>query len=131
MKSIPAETGNTSSRGPRFVRVGAIQYSGRLSAQINLMRSPSILPKRYKQAATGVRRPAEFSSGPTRWKLFALCGALVLVLFIAEQARNPSAWLFFDKLDNQARDLPPDPRVFPKPTRTTHDPLGTFVSSDD
>lgn len=60
-----------------------------------------------------------------------LCGALVLVLAAAEQARKPNAWRFFEKLDERAarQELPPDPRIVSKPSRTEFDPAGTFVAS--
>lgn len=95
------------------------------------MRQPSILPKRFQQAGPRNRGAPQFSSRATWWKLFVLCGSLVLVLAVAEQARKPNAWRFFEKLDEAARDaeLPPNPRMIPTHSRTEFDPAGTFVSS--
>jgi hypothetical protein len=93
------------------------------------MRQPTILPKRFQRSAPRGRGAPQFSTRATWWKLFLLCGTLVLVLAVAEQARKPDAWRFFDRLDGSARkEAPPDPRIFAKPSRTEYDPAGTFVA---
>lgn len=97
------------------------------------MRKPSILPRRYQQPQPRLRGAPQFSSRATWWKLFLLCGSLVLVLTLAEQARKPDAWRFFDRLDEKTRqtEMPPDPRILAPAPRTQFDPAGTFVSTDD
>jgi hypothetical protein len=97
------------------------------------MRQPTILPKRFQPSAPRGRGAPQFSSRATWWKLFVLCSLLVLVLAVAEQARKPNAWRFFEALDESGRrnELPPNPRITSKPSRTEFDPAGTFVAARD
>ena len=74
-----------------------------------------------------LRRVPDYTSRPVKLRLFALVAALMLVLFVAEKARDPRSWRWFFALD---ADPPPqriENRLPPRASRTAGEPPGTVV----
>lgn len=74
-----------------------------------------------------LRRVPDYSSRPVKLRLFVLLAALMLVLYVAERARDPKSWQWFFLLDQQPPPEQIDNRLPPKMGRTDGEPVGTVV----
>jgi hypothetical protein len=74
-----------------------------------------------------LRRAADYTSRPVKIRLFVLVAALMLVLFVADKARDPKSWRWFFALDAKPPPQRIENRVPPKPSPTSGEPMGTVV----
>jgi hypothetical protein len=89
-------------------------------------------PSQNPLAAGGPRRPPDYTTRPVKLRLFGLLAALMVVLAVAERARDPQTWAWFKNADEQAaeREAQPNPRLEPARFATADDPLGTFIAAN-
>ena len=74
-----------------------------------------------------LRRVPDYNSRPVKLRLFALVAALMLVLFVAEKARDPKYWRWFFAHENAPPPQRIENRLPPQVGRTTGQPAGTVV----
>ena len=84
-----------------------------------------------QRLANRTRRPTDFTQRSVKLRIFGLLAVLMIVLAIADKARNPKSWAWIWKLDERAQNDEEqfNNRLAPKPLRTESDPAGTFVTS--
>jgi hypothetical protein len=98
-------------------------------AKFNIGPPDAELPGR---PSSSIRPPPDFTRRSIKMRIFVLLASLFAVLALAERAADPKTWHWLTKMDEQAKAPPTvQNRLMPKATRTEHDPLGTFVSSND
>jgi hypothetical protein len=78
------------------------------------------------------RSVPDYTQRSVKVRLFGLLALLLLVLAVAERARDPKAWKWFFDLNKMSlqQDEPFDPRLPAKPLRTP-DELDTFIINSD
>ncbi|HZL87166.1 MAG TPA: hypothetical protein VFB96_02210 [Pirellulaceae bacterium] len=78
-----------------------------------------------------LRRVPDYTSRPVKLRLFALVAALMLVLFVAEKARDPRSWRWFFAFDAEPPPQRIENRVPPRLSPTAGEPVGTVVIARD
>ncbi len=73
------------------------------------------------QRAGRLRRVPDYSSRPVKLRLFVLVAAFILVLIVAEKARDPKSWQWFFALDERPTPQKIDNRLPPRSDATEHD----------
>jgi len=74
--------------------------------------------------------PPDYTQRSTKFKLFAMIAALMVVLAFADRVRDPKnwQWLWLSKTSPAKSETKFTNRLQPKTLRTAHDPEGTFVA---
>lgn len=117
-----------------FVRPTSARKSIRpLSPSDREMKKPAFDPKRPLSSRRRPPPTATFSFGSAKWRLFGLMLAVLVVIRMAEAARDPKSWNFlFSKGPTETVEkveAEPDSKIPFKPSATHYDPPGTFVAA--
>ncbi len=79
-----------------------------------------------------IRPPPDFTRRSIKMRIFALLACLFVVLALAERAADPRTWHWLTKMDEQSQPQPTVQNRLPvQVARTEHDPVGTFVTSNN
>ena len=78
-----------------------------------------------------LRPPPDYTSRPVKLRLFAIVAALMLVLFVAEKARDPDNWRWFFAMNGPPEAERIDNRAPHRPARTAGQSLDTLVIAAD
>ena len=81
----------------------------------------------HEKSAGRLRRVPDYNSRPVRMRLFALLAALILVLLVAERARDPRSWQWFFALDQGSAPEKIDNRLRPGARSTAGQSIDTVV----
>ena len=73
----------------------------------------------------------DYTKRSVKTKLFVMIALLMLVLAVAERARDPKTWQWLADLDKWERQESINNRLPPKAPRTSDDDLASFVTGDD
>src|SRR5688572_26478917 len=78
-----------------------------------------------------LRPPPDYTSRPVKLRLFVIVAALMLVLFVAEKARDPDNWRWFFAMNGPPEAERIDNRAPHRPARTAGQSLDTLVIAAD
>ena len=88
---------------------------------------------RPDSARPSLRPPPDYTRRSVKWRIFVLVASLMVVLAIAERARDKNTWNWLWQLDQRAttEDAAVTNRLEPERTVGDAEPLGTFVAKSD
>src|SRR5688500_9413602 len=88
---------------------------------------------RPDSARPSLRPPPDYTRRSVKWRIFVLVASLMIVLAIAERARDKNSWNWLWQLDQRAAidETAVKNRLEPESTGADADSLGTFIAKGD
>jgi hypothetical protein len=91
--------------------------------------------QRENRETSPLRRKSvpDYTQRGTKMRVFGMVAALMVVLALADKARDPKTWNWLWQMDQSAEQAEPKftNRLQPKELRTARDPAGTFVAAGE